>query len=572
VLALAIVSRNTAFGVASAVALAEPILPPAPPPRSVVLVGLPGAGKTAIGRRLAARLGLPFVDADSEIELAAGMTIAEIFARYGEGHFRDGERRVIARLVSGPPIVLATGGGAFADPRTRAAVRGSGAVSVWLKCALPTLVRRVSGREHRPMFLDADPTEVLQRLMAARHALYAEADITVTCSDESPETTTRRVLEALESYTPPKRLRVGLGQRGYEILIGRHLLAKAGAHLAEVLPARRVAIVTDETVAALHLPALRGGLEEAGVAVLCEIRVPPGETSKDFSRLHEVLETLLAAGADRRTAVVALGGGVVGDLAGFAAAVAMRGMPFVQVPTTLLAQVDSSVGGKTGINLRAGKNLAGAFHQPRLVLADTGTLATLPPRELRAGYAEVAKHGLLQGPLWGWCEAHGAAVIAGDAAAQAHAVLESCALKSAVVAADEREESAEGGRALLNLGHTFGHAFEAECGYGAVLHGEAVAVGLGLAAALSARLGHCSQELPSRVIAHLAACGLPARIGDLGRAFSAEALIARMRKDKKARDGKLRFVLLREPGEAFTTSEVPEEAVHGLLRDEGCGA
>jgi len=286
--------------------------------------------------------------------------------------------------------------------------------------------------------------------------------------------------------------------------------------------------------------------------------------------LEDVLERILAAGADRGTAVIALGGGVVGDLAGFAAAVALRGLPFVQVPTTLLAQVDSSVGGKTGVNLRAGKNLAGAFHQPRIVLADTGALSTLPLRELRAGWGEVAKHGLLQGPLWNWCEAHGPAAMQGDAGALRHAVLESCRLKAAVVVADEREEAKEGGRALLNLGHTFAHALEAECGYdGTLLHGEAVAVGLGLAASLSARLGHCSQEWPGRVMEHLASVGLPARLKDLPRGFSVEALIGRMRKDKKVRDGALRFVLMRGAGEVFTTGDVPTEVVETLLRDEG---
>ena len=549
---------------------------PAPPQsvagRSIVLVGMPGAGKSSIGRRLAARLGRPFLDADAEIEAAAGLPITEIFARYGEAHFRDGERRVIARLISGPePVVLATGGGAFADARTRAAIRESGAVSIWLKCRMPTLLRRVAGREHRPMFLNADPAEVLQRLMAARHPLYAEADIVIACTDESPEVTTRRVQEAIEAWRPPQRLPVGLGERAYEVLVGEGLLARAGAHLAPVLPSRRVVVVTDATVAPLHLPTLRAGLEEAGFAVAATITVPPGEGSKDFATLHRVLEEMLAAGIERRTAVVALGGGVVGDLAGFAAAVALRGLPFVQVPTTLLAQVDSSVGGKTGVNLAAGKNLAGAFHQPRIVLADTGVLATLPPRELRAGYAEVAKHGLLSGEdFWGWCEAHGEALVrTADPALLAHAVLESCRLKAAVVAGDEREESAEGGRALLNLGHTFGHALEAECGFdGSLLHGEAVGVGLGLAAALSARLGHCSQELPGRVMAHLQACGMPARLRNLPRRFTAEALLARMRKDKKVRDGRLRFVLLRGPGEAFTADDVPVEAVAALLREE----
>jgi len=563
------VSRNLALPVEP-----DPSEMPAPASRAVVLVGMPGSGKSSIGRRVAARLGLPFVDADAEIEAAAGLPITEIFARYGEPHFRDGERRVISRLLAGPPLVLATGGGAFADARTRDAVRRSGALSVWLRCELPTLLRRVAGREHRPMFLNADPREVLERLMVARHPLFAEADLIVDCTDEPPDVTTRRVLDAMAAHRVPQRLSVGLGDRAYDILVGEGLLARAGALLAPVLPARRVAIVSDSDVARLHLPALRAGLGAAGIAVIAEHLVPPGEATKCVAALQGALEAILGAGADRRTTVVALGGGVVGDLAGFAAAVALRGLPFVQVPTTLLAQVDSSVGGKTGINLALGKNLVGAFHQPRLVLADTATLATLPSRELRAGWAEVAKHGLIAGEeFWRWCEAHGPEAVRGDPAALAHAVLESCRLKSAVVAADEREESEEGGRALLNLGHTFGHALEAECGYGgALLHGEAVAVGLGLATSLSARLGHCAQEWPGRVISHLQSVGLPARLSDLDRAFSAERLVARMRKDKKARDGAMRFVLLKGPGACFTAGDVPPERVERLLRDEGAVA
>jgi shikimate kinase/3-dehydroquinate synthase len=392
----------------------------------------------------------------------------------------------------------------------------------------------------------------------------------LSCNDESLEATTRRLDQALKEYRAPQRVPVGLGERAYEVLVGQGLLKHAGGLLAPVLPAKRVAIISDANVAPLHLPALRAGLQAADFAIAAELTVPPGEASKDFARLHGLLDDLLSAGVDRQTSVIALGGGVVGDLAGFAAAIAMRGLPFVQIPTSLLAQVDSSVGGKTGVNLKAGKNLAGAFHQPRIVLADTDTLASLPPRELRAGYAEVAKHGLLQGEFWQWCEANGSAVVAGDASALVTAVVESCKLKAAVVAADEREESAEGGRALLNLGHTFGHALEAEARFdGTLLHGEAVAVGLGLAASLSARLGHCSQEWPSRVISHLTACGLPARITDLPRRFTVEALLGRMAKDKKNRDGKMRFVLLRAPGDCFTSADVPAEAVEKLLRDEG---
>ncbi|MCW8084883.1 3-dehydroquinate synthase [Sabulicella glaciei] len=542
-----------------------------PPRRSVVLVGMPGAGKSSIGRRLAARWGLPFRDADTEIEQAAGIAISEIFARYGEAHFREGERRVIGRLVNGAePVVLATGGGAFADPETRALLRSSGALTVWLKVRLPLLLRRVAGREHRPMFRNADPREVLERLMAARHPLYAQADLVVPCQDEPPEQTTRRVAEAILAHRPAERLRVELDRGAYDILIGEGMLARVGAEMAARLDGRRCVVVTDRNVGLHHLPTLRTSLAEAGFTLAGEVTVAPGEASKSLAEYARVVEAILDAKPDRRTAVVALGGGVVGDLAGFAAASVLRGLPFVQCPTSLLAQVDSSVGGKTGINTRHGKNLVGAFHQPRLVLADTGALRTLPPRELQAGWGEVAKHGLLHGALWEWCEANGPRALAGDPAALAHAVLESCRLKAAVVAEDEFETKAQGGRALLNLGHTFGHALEAETGYGdALLHGEAVAIGLGLAAELSARLGLCSQEMPGRVREHVRECGMRVRIADLPRRFTADALMARMRADKKAREGQMRFVLLRGAGHCLTADDVPEDAVRRLLIEEG---
>lgn len=535
---------------------------------------MPGAGKSSIGRRLAARWGMGFRDADAEIEQAAGIPVSEIFARYGEAHFREGERRVIQRLLQdGAPIVLATGGGAYADPRTRAAMRQAGATTIWLKCRLSTLMRRVAGREHRPMFVGADPRVVLERLMAARHPAYAEADVTLLCSDEHPDVTTRRVAEAVAQHRQPEQLRVNLSRQGYDILIGEGVLKRAGAELAQRLEGRRVVIVSDQSVAPLHLPLLRESLADSGFAIAAELLVPPGEASKSFAQFERLVDGILSAKADRRLAVIALGGGVVGDLAGYAAASVLRGLPFVQCPTTLLAQVDSSVGGKTGINTAHGKNLIGAFHQPKLVLADTATLRTLPIRELRAGWAEVAKHGLLQGALWDWCESEGPRAMQGDADALAHAVLESCKLKSAIVVDDEFETKPEGGRALLNLGHTFGHALEAECGYGGqLLHGEAVAIGLGLAAELSARLGICSQEMPGRVREHLREIGLPLRIAQLPRGFTAERVMARMRADKKARDGAMRFVLLRAPGDVFTESGVTEAMVRALLIEEGCQA
>ena len=537
--------------------------------RSIALVGLMGAGKTSIGRRLAARLGLPFFDADAEIERAAGCTIPDIFARYGEAAFRDGERRVIRRLLAQEPIVLATGGGAFMDAGTRDHIRRH-ATSVWLRCSLAVLVRRVAMRDNRPLLANGQAADILADLMQTRHKVYAEADLVVDCGDESPDHTLGKVVGALMNHALPHRLSVPLGASGYELLIGPGLIARAGALLATTLPQRRVIVITDRTVAALHLDALLGGLAATGFVAETVI-VPPGEASKSLDQYGRVVDAVLQAGVERATAIVALGGGVVGDLAGFVAATVLRGLPFVQIPTTLLAQVDSSVGGKTGINTRHGKNLIGAFHQPRLVLADVSALATLPRRELAAGYVEIVKAGLIgDAEFFDWCEAHGAAVIDGDSVAQSEAIRRACAFKAGVVGDDEREEKANDGRALLNLGHTFGHALEAEYGYGGeLLHGEAVAVGLGLAFRLSVRLGHCALSDADRVVAHLASVGLPAELRNLNRRFSASALIAHMQRDKKVQNGNLRFVLVRGIGETFTSAEVETPTLIELLRAEG---
>jgi shikimate kinase/3-dehydroquinate synthase len=546
-------------------------LPAALAGRSIVLVGLMGAGKTSIGKRLAARLGLPFRDADIEIEAAAGCSIPDIFARYGEPAFRDGERRVIRRLLAGDPLVLATGGGAYMDADTRAAIRHD-AVCVWLRAPLPVLLRRVAGRTHRPLLNAGDPAEVLRKLMEVRHPIYAEADVVVECSDDSPDHTTSLVLDAIMAWQKPRRLSLALSQASYDVVVGEGLIGRAGALLAPVLPQKRAVVVTDSHVAGLHLARLQAGLDATGFTHTA-FRVKPGETAKNLETYASLVDQVLEWGVERRTAIIALGGGVVGDLAGFVAASTLRGLPFVQVPTTLLAQVDSSVGGKTGINTRQGKNLLGAFHQPRAVLADTGALATLPVRELRAGYAEIAKAGLIgDAAFFDWCEANGAAVVAGDREAQAEAVLRACAFKAMVVGDDEREEKPNDGRALLNLGHTFGHALEAELGYGAILHGEAVATGIGLAFRLSAKLGLCTQADADRVVAHMGAIGLPSELTHLNRRLSAERLIGHMRKDKKMRDGQLAFVVVNGIGQAFTKRDVPPEAVVELLRENGCEA
>jgi 3-dehydroquinate synthase len=362
-----------------------------------------------------------------------------------------------------------------------------------------------------------------------------------------------------------ERLAVSLGERSYDIVVGSGLLARAGSELAPILRRPDAIIVTDANLAATpHLGVLERSLEAAGIACP-RIVLPPGEATKSMAQLGDLLEELLDQGVDRASTIVAFGGGVVGDLAGFAAAILLRGLDCVQVPTTLLAQVDSAIGGKTGINTRHGKNLVGAFHQPRLVLADTAVLASLPPRELRAGYAEVVKYGLIDRPdFFAWLEAHGRDVIAGDGAAQQHAVLESCRAKAAVVAADEREG---GVRALLNLGHTFAHGLEAACGYGdELLHGEAVALGMVLAFDLSVRLGLCPATDADRVRTHLAAVGLPVTLGALKAEGSVvETLLTTMGHDKKAEAGRPRFVLTRGIGRAFAGAGVAPAELAALL-------
>ena len=363
-----------------------------------------------------------------------------------------------------------------------------------------------------------------------------------------------------------ERVTVALGDRAYDIVIGEDVLADAGNFLAPVLSRPSVVIVTDENVASHHLPTLTGALAKAGIAHRA-FTLPPGEATKDMTHLKKLLDNLLDAGTERSDMIIALGGGVIGDLTGFAASILRRGVDFVQIPTTLLAQVDSSVGGKTGIDTRQGKNLIGAFHQPRLVLADLAVLKTLPRRELRAGYAEIVKYGLLgDAAFFDWLEVHGKDVVGGDPAAQLHAITVSCTAKADIVARDETEADA---RALLNLGHTFGHALETKAGYGAeLLHGEAVAIGMVLAFALSVRLELCSGQDAERVSRHLASVGLPVDPSDIkGVSWRADKIVAHMKQDKKVKDGKPAFVLVRGIGQAFVSHEVELADVEDFLAD-----
>jgi shikimate kinase/3-dehydroquinate synthase len=543
--------------------------------RSVVLVGMMGAGKTSVGKRLAAKLGLPFVDADAEIEAGAQLTISEIFERFGELYFRDGERKVIARLLNGGPLVLATGGGAFMNATTRQNIAKYG-VSIWLKPSFDILLARVRKKSNRPLLKTADPEQTLRRLLEERTPTYALADLTIESLDGSHDTVVDAILRRLDAtlgkdvapvQEARRKVEVPLGARAYSILIGPGVLDEAGAEIARIAPGVHCAIVTDARVAPLYLDRLSASLDQAGLRstpIVC----PPGEATKGYAEFARVCDALIEARIERRDIVIALGGGVIGDLAGFCAASLRRGVRLVQLPTTLLAQVDSSVGGKTGINSRHGKNLVGAFHQPSLVLADTLCLDTLSEREFRAGYAEVVKYGLIgDRGFFEFLESNWRDAFAGGPA-RAEAIAVSCAAKARVVAADETER---GERALLNLGHTFGHALEKLTGYDSarLVHGEGVAIGMVSAFRFSRDLGLCSGQDATRAEAHLKAVGLPTRMRDIpGFDARTEDLLAAMRQDKKVDRGRLTFILARGIGQSFVARDVDEEAVSAFLTRE----
>ncbi|NKK97896.1 3-dehydroquinate synthase [Rhizobium leguminosarum bv. viciae] len=374
-------------------------------------------------------------------------------------------------------------------------------------------------------------------------------------------------MNAIISASAIRTVHVPLGERAYDILIGPGLIARAGAEIASRLKGRKAAVVTDENVAPLYLKALVASLDEAGIAST-EVVLPSGEKTKSFEHLMTACDKVLEARVERNDYVIALGGGVIGDLSGFAAGIVRRGVRFVQVPTSLLSQVDSSVGGKTGINSRHGKNLIGVFHQPDLVLADTDVLNSLSEREFRAGYAEVAKYGLIDKPdFFAWLEANWKSVFTGGSA-RIEAIAASCQAKADVVVADEREN---GQRALLNLGHTFGHALEAATAYDSsrLVHGEGVSIGMVLAHEFSARMNLASTDDARRVERHLKEVGLPTRMSDIpGDLPPAETLMDAIAQDKKVKSGKLTFILTRGIGQSFVADDVPASEVISFLREK----
>ncbi|WP_409456106.1 bifunctional shikimate kinase/3-dehydroquinate synthase AroKB [Massilia sp.] len=532
-----------------------------------------GAGKTTIGRLLARKLNRRFIDSDHEIEARTGATIPWIFEIEGEACFRKREADVIRDLTAQDGLVLATGGGAVLNPESRALLAERGTV-IYLRASIGSILQRTSHDKNRPLLQTADPRAKLEELLEQRDPLYREiADLVIDTGRPNVQSMVQTILDQLAAQENARArrlartamneqaqthltLNVDLGERSYPIAIGPGLLDD-GALLARHIQGQKVAIVTNTTVAPLYLDKVAGHLRAAGREVV-EIVLPDGEEHKNWQSLNLVYDALLQNKCDRKTTLVALGGGVIGDLTGFAASSYMRGVPFVQIPTTLLAQVDSSVGGKTGINHPLGKNMIGAFYQPRAVLADTATLDTLPARELAAGLAEVIKHGaVLDAAFFDWIEANIDKLVGRDPDALAHAIARSCEIKADVVRKDEREG---GLRAVLNFGHTFGHAIENGLGYGAWLHGEAVGCGMVMAADLSARLGLIDPASVERMRALVRAAGLPASAPDLGEARWIELMAV----DKKNEGGEIRFILLKPLGSPSITT-APIEHLRSTL-------
>jgi shikimate kinase/3-dehydroquinate synthase len=530
--------------------------------QNVYLVGLMGAGKTTIGRQLARALGMRFVDSDHEIESRTGASIPWIFEIEGEPAFRRREAEVIRDLTSRRGIVLATGGGAILNDANRALLKERGTV-IYLRASINSILARTAHDKNRPLLQTADPRKKLEELLAQREPLYMEmADLVIDTGRPNVQSMVQTIvnqLDALACQAAPNcvtkaqttmiekiLLNVELDERSYPIAIGPSLLDDAGL-LAKYIAGKKVAIISNETVAPLYMERVRAPLLAAGKEVI-EVVLPDGEEHKHWESLMKIFDALLANKADRKTTLVALGGGVIGDMTGYAAASYMRGVDFVQVPTTLLSQVDSSVGGKTGINHPLGKNMIGAFYQPKAVIADTSTLETLPVRELSAGLAEVIKYGcIIDVPFFEWIEANMGLLMARDKGALAYAIARSCEIKADVVRQDEREG---GLRAILNFGHTFGHAIEAGMGYGAWLHGEAVGCGMVMAADLSQRLGFIDQATVERIRDLVAAAGLPIVAPNLGT----ERWLELMEVDKKNEGGAIKFILLEPLGKARITT------------------
>lgn len=548
--------------------------------KPIVLVGLMGAGKTTVGKLLAEKLGWAFYDSDDEIVRTSGKSVSAIFDEDGELAFRDLERITIKGLLKNKKCVIASGGGSISIPET-ANLISENSVCLWLDAQVETLVERVKG-SNRPLLKHGDADEILASLLEKRREAYSQAHIHVLNDNMTAEDVTQRILLQLSDYLlqegdgemdeerAPQSvcLTVSLFDRSYPIFIGSDLLNDVDVWLPQEYRGKKAFIITDYNVRAAVVETMQAGLVEH-MKSISMMELPPGESSKSFDRYQVCLEWLLENGVKRDSIIFAIGGGVVGDLAGFISSTVLRGINFIQIPTTLLSQVDSSVGGKTGINSKHGKNLIGAFYQPKAVVIDINTLNSLPKREWLSGYAEIVKYGLLgDAEFFAWLEKNAESMLERNPANLIRAIEKSCRMKANIVADDEHETN--GARATLNLGHTFGHALESLTGYSAeLLHGEAVGIGLVLAAQLSKELGYIDEDDVQRIINHLKVVGLRTHISEvkLPVGTTANHIIDAMRKDKKATEEGLGFVVLKYLGSAELMGGISEELVRKVITE-----
>ncbi len=540
------------------------------PEANIFLIGFSGSGKSAVGSSVAQRLGWTLVDIDAEIVRSQGMPIGDLFSRHGEARFRELERETLASVCKQDRQVVSTGGGVAADPRNRELMQAAGVV-VCLEASPETLHRRLkrqasesSEPEVRPMLAGADPLARIRELKAQRQSAYAQADwIVQTDRLDIPDVVEEVVrfwerASAAPSRFPDASSVVRVASGDYPVWVGWGNIATLGERAAGIVSPPAAYVITDAG-AFPHGRAAQASLEAAGVPAHI-LQLPRGESSKALDTVGVIYNWLAGLRATRGDLVVAVGGGVVGDVAGFAAATYLRGMPFVQVPTSMLAMMDSSIGGKTGVDLPEGKNLVGAFHQPKFVLADVGTLSTLPERELVSGWAEAIKHGLiLDEPLLTTFEEQSAEIKALDRDSATDAIRRSIAVKAEVVSRDEKETL--GIRTLLNYGHTIGHALEAATGYTTFLHGEAVSIGMMGAADIGMHMGLLSGDAVERQRRVLKDFGLPLTCGPI----DVEELHSAMRMDKKTEGTSIRWVLLDGIGNAVTRTDVPNELVEGAI-------